>query len=237
MSVSELTTKTCATTTTADPGYAQNHVSVQMGRLGTALHSRNADQRRIAERGLDFIVTLLQKNSDYGSSVWKTPTLCPDLDCGSAILVRMGDKIERIASLRTKSPEVVDESLTDTIKDLGAYCLLWLARPQPATQEDIRRVKEIGKQLEQVALDLAGIDAAEQGISPQTALLKELERQLADVKAELAVAGQTVPTSMRLAEKINGLIHQQGRLEERIAKLKAEIHEQQTPIVAPHPQG
>jgi hypothetical protein len=43
----------------------------------------------------------------------------------------MSDKIERITSLLSKDdPEVVDESIRDTVRDLGAYCLLWLVCPQ-----------------------------------------------------------------------------------------------------------
>lgn len=89
---------------------------------------RGADQQRIAKTGIDFIETLLRKNSDYGGSAWQVPTLAPSLDVGTAILVRMSDKVSRINSL-AKRPAMVAESLEDTIKDLGAYALLWLARP------------------------------------------------------------------------------------------------------------
>lgn len=94
--------------------------------------ARGGDQKRIAEAGRDFIETLLRKNKDYGSSVWQRPILVPDLDIGDVILVRMGDKINRIQTLLKQPPEVADESLRDTVKDLGAYCLLWLARPDPS---------------------------------------------------------------------------------------------------------
>lgn len=97
--------------------------------ITNALTSDNPDQRRIAQVGLDFLATLLAKNADYGSSVWKPPTLKPEMDAGDAILVRMSDKVSRIASLQSKEAQV-DESLEDTIKDLGAYSLLWLARPK-----------------------------------------------------------------------------------------------------------
>lgn len=90
---------------------------------------RNEDQCRIALAGLEFIATLLRKNADYGSSVWNPPALCPQMGIGATILVRMSDKVSRIASLQDKEAEVA-ESIEDTIKDLGAYALLWLARPQ-----------------------------------------------------------------------------------------------------------
>jgi hypothetical protein len=96
---------------------------------------RGPDQQRIAEVGLEWITLLLKKNSDYGSSVWKTPILAPDCDAGMAIRVRMSDKINRLVSLLNNTivnsdtrPEI-DESIDDTLRDLGAYCLLELARP------------------------------------------------------------------------------------------------------------
>jgi hypothetical protein len=94
------------------------------------------DQQRIAQVGLDWMLTLLAKNADYGGSAWAVPTLCPKLECGDAILVRMSDKISRIANLlKADSKALVDESIEDTIKDLGAYCLLWLARPKDQSQK------------------------------------------------------------------------------------------------------
>ena len=87
------------------------------------------DQKRIAETGIKWLATLLRKNNDYGSSAWQPPVLAPQLGCGSAILVRMSDKVQRIATLSTKGAQVA-ESLEDTVSDLGSYCLLWLSRPQ-----------------------------------------------------------------------------------------------------------
>lgn len=91
---------------------------------------RGPDQKRIAEQGVDFIGTLLRKNNDYGSSVWKKPLLAPNTDVAAAILVRMTDKVERLISLQQKKSEVTEESFDDTMKDLGAYALLYLARPK-----------------------------------------------------------------------------------------------------------
>lgn len=91
---------------------------------------RGEDQQRIAQVGLDFVDTLLRKNNDYGSSIWKKPLLAPNTDVAAAILVRMTDKVERLISLQQKKSEVTDESFDDTMKDLGAYALLYLARPK-----------------------------------------------------------------------------------------------------------
>lgn len=91
---------------------------------------RGPEQQVIAQQGIAFVAALLRKNADYGSSVWKEPLLVPGLSPGDAILVRMGDKVNRIGRLMNKPPEVVGESLRDTVADLGAYCLLWLANPE-----------------------------------------------------------------------------------------------------------
>jgi hypothetical protein len=88
------------------------------------------DQQRIAATGLEWLGMLLDKNRDYGSSVWKPPILSPRLDVAEAIFVRLSDKIERIRSLRQRGGDpAVDESLDDTLRDLAGYCLLLLARP------------------------------------------------------------------------------------------------------------
>ena len=91
--------------------------------------NRGADQMAIAQEVVRWGALLLRKNADYGSSVWKSPILAPDCDPGVAIRVRMSDKINRLASLLDRPGEVADESLDDTLRDLGAYCLLELARP------------------------------------------------------------------------------------------------------------
>mgnify|MGYP006341177839 FL=1 len=86
-------------------------------------------QQRIAEVGLDWIATLIKKNTDYGDSAWTEPVLAPNLPPKQAILVRMSDKINRLKSLSQKEA-LVAESYNDTMKDLGAYALLYLAAPE-----------------------------------------------------------------------------------------------------------
>ncbi|MDE2468735.1 MAG: DUF1599 domain-containing protein [Bradyrhizobium sp.] len=92
---------------------------------------RGDEQKHIAEHGLAWVSLMLRKNHDYGGAVWQPPVLLPMLEAGDAIRVRMGDKIERLKSLwGGRISEVSDESIDDTIRDLGAYCLLYLARPK-----------------------------------------------------------------------------------------------------------
>lgn len=91
--------------------------------------SRGEDQKLIAEEVVRWGALLIRKNTDYGSSVWKTPRLAPECDPGTAIRVRMSDKLSRLEQLLSKPAMVDSESIDDTIRDLGAYCLLELARP------------------------------------------------------------------------------------------------------------
>lgn len=99
---------------------------------------RGEDQYRIAKVGLEWINLLLAKNADYGGSAWKVPKLAPNLTNKEAILVRMSDKIERLENLQKKGTSEVKESFEDTIKDLGAYALLYLTTPEDDEAEDFR---------------------------------------------------------------------------------------------------
>lgn len=92
------------------------------------------DAQRIAEVGTAWVATIIRKNTDYGSSVWKPALFAPHLDPGTVILVRMSDKVSRINSLIQRGEALVNESLDDTIQDLGAYCLLYLARPMDSNK-------------------------------------------------------------------------------------------------------
>ena len=100
-----------------------------------AAGQRGEDQKRIADVGLEWVELLLKKNADYGSSVWKVPILAPDCPVSAAIRVRMSDKISRINNLVAGGKDTVGESLDDSLKDLCAYGLLYLARPKEQKQE------------------------------------------------------------------------------------------------------
>ena len=62
-----------------------------------------------------------KKNKDYGSSVQDTYERFGDI----SYLTRITDKYNRICSLMTKENKVKDESVIDSIKDMGNYCFLW----------------------------------------------------------------------------------------------------------------
>jgi len=88
------------------------------------------DRRRLGLEAVRLAVTLLRKNRDYGASVWDSPAFAPGVDVGASILVRLGDKVERLKTLAVAGgPCVASESFDDTLFDLAGYCLLYLARP------------------------------------------------------------------------------------------------------------
>lgn len=96
-----------------------------------ALGELDTDHGRIAAEGIQWIAQMIRKNRDYGSSVWERPALAPDCPSRTGILIRMGDKWSRLCTLLSgKVREVKDESIEDTMRDLGAYALLWLACPE-----------------------------------------------------------------------------------------------------------
>lgn len=91
---------------------------------------RGEDQQRIASVGMSLLETILKKNRDYGSSVWKRPIIAPDMPVAAAIRCRMSDKISRLIQLiENGKAEVEDESFNDTLGDLVAYGILYLAKP------------------------------------------------------------------------------------------------------------
>lgn len=67
-----------------------------------------------------------KKNAAYGSAASRRPFLLPNVDSETAIFVRMSDKIARLRSLLSGENEN-DEPLSDTIRDLAGYCVLYLA--------------------------------------------------------------------------------------------------------------
>jgi hypothetical protein len=91
----------------------------------------NADQQQIAAKCLAELETLLQKNTDYGSSALQRPRLAPHVCPADAILVRMSDKLNRLDQLALHGAHVKAESFDDTLRDLSGYVKLYeIARDQ-----------------------------------------------------------------------------------------------------------
>lgn len=107
--------------------------------------TRGTDQERLAVTAIGITATLLKKNRDYGSSVWKTPILAPHVDAGTGILIRLTDKVERVHQLLKSRKAEVAESLEDTMKDLAGYAVLYLARPEDRTQSTTSTFQDLVK--------------------------------------------------------------------------------------------
>lgn len=92
---------------------------------------------------IDLANTLHEKNADYGNAAAQPPAAAPWLPPEIAILVRISDKVQRLATLlRPGADEAqVSESAYDTAMDLAGYGIL-LARElsrsanESATEED-----------------------------------------------------------------------------------------------------
>jgi len=91
------------------------------------------DQRLIWHQFEKAKVTALRKNFDYGSSVFESPVMDPSMGALSAIEVRMSDKIKRLRHLKQHGA-TVNESVRDTMGDLGVYCFLWLVCEEKSRQ-------------------------------------------------------------------------------------------------------
>lgn len=92
---------------------------------------RGDDQAIIARYGLKILATLIRKNTDYGSSAWKPPMLCPGITARQGLQCRLSDKIQRLQMLlASDDPMVVEESIEDTFNDMVGYGILWLACPE-----------------------------------------------------------------------------------------------------------
>ena len=86
---------------------------------------------------IDRLTDLLtKKNGDYGNSVFLPPPLAADISADKAILIRMGDKIQRLMSIsRKKDYSVSDETFDDTLKDLAGYIILYFAVKEDAKDD------------------------------------------------------------------------------------------------------
>lgn len=79
---------------------------------------------------------LVRKNANYGNAVAQAPVLAPGTAPGTAILVRMSDKIARFASMARGTRDLVGESAVETMTDLVGYGILWLAEYAERTDEN-----------------------------------------------------------------------------------------------------
>lgn len=76
--------------------------------------------------------TLVAKHRDYGGSVYKQPRFVPGVTARQALLIRLGDKIERLQNLLNGAVANVDESIELTLLDTAGYALLLIAEKDGA---------------------------------------------------------------------------------------------------------
>lgn len=86
-------------------------------------------EEQYMEKKISFVVErlremLISKNQNYGNSAFTPPVLCPKMDPEQALLVRMSDKVARLAQLTSGEKDRVGESIEDTLYDLAGYCIL-----------------------------------------------------------------------------------------------------------------
>ena len=99
-------------------------ISPQLALIAEAEHGkRGKHQQIIAKKGIEIVSLLLKKNMDYGSSAWSRPLLAPNCDAGTAIRVRMSDKINRMIRLLSSEAQA-GEAIEDTEMDLAGYLIL-----------------------------------------------------------------------------------------------------------------
>lgn len=98
---------------------------------------QNEDQALIAKIGVGVVATLMQKNHDYGSSVFQAPATAPHIKPEDAILVRLHDKMARLKNLQSKESQVKSESVEDTIRDVIGYWILYLVNKEKELCESI----------------------------------------------------------------------------------------------------
>lgn len=82
---------------------------------------------KFKEKVEELVDLFERKNKNYGDSVFGDPVLAPWVDASDAILVRMSDKIKRCQTLVRGEPDLVGESLRDTLTDLAVYIIIWLS--------------------------------------------------------------------------------------------------------------
>ena len=85
----------------------------------------NEDQKEIWNFFEGARALIIKKNSDYGSSAFTPPLLAPHVSTGDGILTRMSDKVKRLINLLSGAKAQINESVIETVFDLGAYCFFY----------------------------------------------------------------------------------------------------------------
>lgn len=77
------------------------------------MNKRVEQMKKVQNEGLDLFK---KKNADYGDSFANYGPI--------GVIVRMGDKINRLSNISNNKIEIVDESMRDTLIDLHNYAAM-----------------------------------------------------------------------------------------------------------------
>lgn len=77
------------------------------------MSKRVEQMKKVQNEGLDLFK---KKNADYGDSFANYGPI--------GVIVRMGDKINRLSNISNNKIEIVDESMRDTLIDLHNYAAM-----------------------------------------------------------------------------------------------------------------
>lgn len=90
-----------------------------------------------------------RKNADYASTTdaWANFTLIEKLTAGQiraeeGILVRITDKLQRVANLLNREGQVKDEKITDTLMDAAVYSIILLIYLNELSTGDLYTVRD-----------------------------------------------------------------------------------------------
>lgn len=78
------------------------------------------DEQIFKEITKQMLQTYIKKNRDYGGAFERGM----ERDGMISALTRMYDKLDRLHSLKDKDPEIVEESVQDTLLDLANYAIM-----------------------------------------------------------------------------------------------------------------
>ncbi|MFJ7982365.1 nucleotide modification associated domain-containing protein [Lysinibacillus xylanilyticus] len=119
----------------------------------------NYDAKRFATEveiiASNLVETLINKNADYGNNVDESID-----EWGlSSLAIRLGDKLSRFKNLikESKTRQVSDEAIEDTLLDLAGYAILGYRKMQEMNHDGIAKIdKEIARAVEKVTVKAEG---------------------------------------------------------------------------------
>lgn len=104
---------------------------------------QSEDEKMFEKITHDMLQTYIKKNRDYGGAFERGM----ERDGMISALTRMYDKLDRLHSLKDKDPEVVDETVEDTLMDLANYAIMTLICTKKMVQKMVQSFMRTDGQL------------------------------------------------------------------------------------------